>query len=390
MLELSGGTVVDADGRRAADVTVADGEVTAVGPDLESEADRRLDVTDRYVAPGLVDAHVHLALDARADVTTLRGDEETMLAYRGAAHLREAVRAGVTTVRDLGGPATLAVDAREAVAEGVLEGPRVVPAGQNITMTGGHAHYVGGCEVDGVAEARKAARTQVKRGAEALKCMATGGILTEGAETGAPELFEDEIRAIVGVGEAAGVPVAAHAHGTEGIKNAVRAGVDSVEHGTFMDTEAAEMMAERGTYWVPTTRALVAIAAAGVEGGIPEWVVAKTDDAVDDHRASFDLALEAGVPVAMGTDAGTPFNDHAGAAEEMELLVERGLSPAGALEAATVGAADLLGFDGVGLVREGYRADLVVLDSDPLADATAWRDPVAVVAGGDLVSADLG
>jgi len=385
MLVLSGGTVVDTDGERTADVVVEDDRITAVGFDHGVEEADEIDAEDSYVVPGLVDAHVHLALDGRPDTSSLQQESETALAYRASAHLREAVRAGVTTVRELGAPSTLAMDARDAVADGVLEGPRVVPAGANITMTGGHGHHIGGCEADGPAEARKAARQQLKRGAEVLKCMATGGVLTEGAQTGAPELTEEEMRAIVEVGEAADVPVAAHAHGNEGIENAVHAGVDSVEHGTFMDRGTAELMAEHGVYWVPTTKALVGIAEAGVEGGIPEWAVAKTDDAAEDHRESFGLALEEGVPIAMGTDAGTPFNYHADAAEEVELMVERGLSEERALEAATTDAADLLGLDGVGRVTEDSRADLVVLPDNPLEDVTTWQDPQAVVAGGDVV-----
>jgi imidazolonepropionase-like amidohydrolase len=389
MLVLSGGTVVDADGERTADVVVEDGTITAVGFDHGADDAQTLDADGLYVAPGLVDAHVHLALDGRPDTSSLRHESETALAYRASAHLREAVQAGVTTVRDLGAPSTLAMDARDAVAEGTLEGPRVVPAGANITMTGGHGHHIGGCEADGPDEVRKAARQQLKRGAEVLKCMATGGVLTEGAQTGAPELTEDEIRAIVEVGEAAGVPVAAHAHGNEGIENAVRAGVDSVEHGTFMDRGTAELMADHGVYWVPTTKALVGIAEAGVEGGIPEWAVAKTEEAAEDHRESFVLALETGVPVAMGTDAGTPFNYHADAAEELELMVERGFSPEQALEAATTDAADLLGLDDVGRISEGARADLVVLGENPLEDVTAWQHPQAVLAGGDVVRDDV-
>jgi imidazolonepropionase-like amidohydrolase len=388
MLVLSGGTVVDADGERTGDVVVEDDTITAVGFDHGTEGAETVDATDGYVVPGLIDSHVHLALDGRADTTSLRHESETALAYRASAHLREAVRAGVTTVRDLGGPSTLAMDARDAVADGTLPGPRVVPAGANITMTGGHGHHIGGCEADGPDEVRKAARRQLKRGAEVLKCMATGGVLTEGSRTGAPELTEDEMRAIVEVGAAAGVPVAAHAHGNEGIENAVRAGVDSIEHGTFMDRGTAELMADHGVYWVPTTKALVGIAEGGVEGGIAEWAVAKNAEAVAEHHESFELALDAGVPVAMGTDAGTPFNYHADAAEELELMVERGFSEEQALEAATTDAADLLGLDDVGRVSEGSRADLVVLAENPLEDVTAWQRPLAVVAGGEVVRDD--
>ncbi|MFC6754992.1 amidohydrolase family protein, partial [Halorubrum tibetense] len=180
-------------------------------------------------------------------------------------------------------------------------------------------------------------------------------------------------------------PTAAHAHGEAGIKNAVEAGITSVEHGTFMDREAAEMMAERGTYWVPTASALHGIVENGTEAGIPADAVAKAEDAAERFDDAWEHALDADVPIAMGTDAGTPFNYFGDIPAELSLMVEYGLSPADALEAATVNAADLLGLDDVGRVTEGYRPDLVVLDADPNADAGAWRDPEAVFLGGDRV-----
>ncbi|RLM77822.1 amidohydrolase family protein, partial [Halobellus sp. Atlit-38R] len=155
---------------------------------------------------------------------------------------------------DLGAPGELATSAKAAVASGELEGPRVLAAGENIVMTGGHGHWFGR-EADGPDEVRKAAREQLKRGADVVKCMATGGVLTEGAVTGAPELTEAEIRALVDAASAKGVPTAAHAHGESVIKNAARAGITSIEHGMFMDKEAADLLVERGTYWVPTASA---------------------------------------------------------------------------------------------------------------------------------------
>jgi imidazolonepropionase-like amidohydrolase len=181
------------------------------------------------------------------------------------------------------------------------------------------------------------------------------------------------------------VPTAAHAHGAEGIKNAVRAGISSVEHGTFMDREAAELMVEHGTYWVPTASALHGIVENGVEAGIPEEAVAKAEEAADHFDDAFDHALDLGVNVAMGTDAGTPFNFFADIPQEMQYMVEHGMEPDHALEAATVNAADLLGLDDTGLVSEGYRADLVVLPADPSEDAGAWREPTHVVSDGEVV-----
>ncbi len=386
MLAITGGTVVDANGARQADVAVADGRVVGVGDDVDpAEADETLDASGRYVAPGLVDAHVHLMMDGRPDVATTTDESIESLCYRAAAHLRETLDAGVTTIRDLGAPGRLALDAGVAVAEGTLEGPRVLACGQNVVMTGGHGHWFGR-EADGPDEVRQAAREQLKRGADVVKCMATGGVLTEGAVTGAPEFTQEELDALVEAAASKGVPTAAHAHGARGIRNAVEAGVTSVEHATFMDRETADLLADSGTYWVPTASALHGIVENGVEAGIPDEAVAKAEDAEDRFERAWDHALAAGVTVAMGTDAGTPFNFHGeNALREMELMVEYGLSPEAALRAATVNAADLLGLPDTGLVETGYRADLLVLDGNPAEDASAWRESEHVLQAGDVV-----
>ena len=384
MLALTGGTVVDAEGEREADVSIENGEIVRVGNLGDEEPAETVDVTGRYVCPGLIDAHVHLAMDAGPDPAARVDDAVAAHAYRVTDHLRDALAAGVTTVRDLGSPATLAIEAARAVDAGVIEGPRVVPAGRNVTMTGGHGHWFGR-EADGTAEVRKAAREQVKAGADVLKCMATGGVLTEGAVVGSPELTPAELAALVDVADAAGIPTAAHAHGTRGIVNAARAGITSVEHGTFMDREAARLLAEEGTYWVPTASALRGIVDNGTDAGIPAFAVEKAGEAADAFDDAFEHALDADVTVAMGTDAGTPFNEHGEIPRELEYMVDYGMEPTAVLEAATVNAAQLLGLDDVGLVRRGYLADLVVLPADPRTDVTAWQDPETVIAGGERV-----
>ncbi|GAA0725732.1 amidohydrolase family protein [Halorubrum trapanicum] len=386
--------MADAAGTREADVAVADGEIVAVGdPEAVDDAVEahddgeppEVDADGKVVAPGLIDAHVHAMMDGRPDVSTAVSDSDYTASYRTASNLEAAVEAGVTTVRDLGSRETLALDAAEAVAAGDIDGPRVLACGRNVIMTGGHGNWFGR-EADGPAEVRKAAREQLKAGADVLKCMATGGVLTEGAVTGAPELTPEELAAFTDAAAPTDTPTAAHAHGEEGIKNAVEAGISSIEHGTFMDREAAEMMAERGTYWVPTASALRGIVEHGVEAGIPEDAVAKAEDAANRFDDAWDHALDAGVPIAMGTDAGTPFNFFEDIPQELAHMVEYGLSPERALEAATVNAADLLGLDDVGRVEEGYQADLVVLDADPTEDVEAWQEPEAVFARGERVA----
>ena len=398
MLVLRGGTVVDTDGAREADVLIDGDRIAAVATDSgslgdpgssdEAEIDEGIDVSGAYVCPGLIDAHVHLMLDGRPDPSSTTAESDFSLAYRAAANCRAALSAGVTTVRDLGAPRSLATDAGSLIDEGVVAGPRVLACGENVVMTGGHGNWFGR-QADGVAEVKKAVREQLARGADVVKCMATGGVLTEGAAIGAPELDPDELDALVAAASAKGVPTAAHAHGAAGMKNAVRAGITSVEHGTFMDREAAELMADRGTYWVPTASALRGIVDnADAEKGIPDWAVAKAEEAAEAFAEAFTHAAAAGVPIAMGTDAGTPFNFHDDIPQELELMVDYGCSPAAALAAATVDAASLLGVGDVGKVDEGYRADLVVLPENPLDDVTAWQDPRDVIKAGERIEAD--
>lgn len=380
---LEGGTVVDADGVLDADVLIDGDTIELVGDASDATVDERVDVSGQFVVPGMIDTHVHLMMDARPDAESLQGDSEATMAYRAAENLRNQSEAGVTTTRDLGAAETLAIDAREAVADGQILGPRVQSAGKNVVMTGGHGHWFGR-EADGPHEVRKAVREQLKAGADAIKCMATGGVLTTGAQTGAPELTPEELEALVDTADAAGVQTAAHCHGTQGIKNAVLAGIDSVEHGTFMDEQAAELMADRDTYWVPTLSALKGIVE-NRDAGIPKQAVEKGEDAAQRMAAAWEYALDAGVPIAMGTDAGTPFNRHEDAAHELAYMVEYGLDAEGALEAATVNAADLLGLEDTGLIEKGYRSDLLVLPENPLEDVLAWQSPEQVYVAGEQV-----
>ncbi|MGM0606386.1 MAG: amidohydrolase family protein [Halobacteriota archaeon] len=379
---LRGGMVADADGTRRADVGIQNGRIVDVDSSLTGETET--DVSGQTVAPGLIDAHVHLMMDGRPDVSSAVGEGAAAASYRAAGNLRSAIEAGVTTVRDLGAGHRIGIEAREAVANGVIEGPRVLACGKNVIMTGGHGHWFGR-EADGPAEVTKAAREQLKAGADVVKCMATGGVLTEGAVTGAPELTPAELEALVDAAAPTATPTAAHAHSEIGIKNAVRAGISSIEHGTFMDEEAAELMAQHGTYWVPTASALRGIVDHGVEAGIPEDAVSKAEDAADRFEGAFEHALEAAVPIAMGTDAGTPFNFFEDIPTELQYMAEYGVTATTALEAATVNAADLLGLDDVGRVSSGYVADLVVLDSDPNEDVSAWQDPAYVFKNGDRI-----
>lgn len=383
MLVIENARVVDSDGERDGPVAVENGEIVSVG-DAPDDPETVVDGEGGVIAPGLIDSHVHVSMDGRPNTEGVESESTATLAYRAARNLKETVRAGVTTVRDLGSPGTLGPDTREAVAAGLIEGPRVVPCGSAVVITGGHGHWMGR-EADGPAEVRKGVREQLKKGAEVVKTMATGGVLTEGADIGGFEMTPEELDALVEAARAKGRPTAAHCHAVSGIKNATRAGIESVEHGTFMDREAAELMAEEGTYWVPTASALRGITENGTDAGIPEWAVSKAEEAEAAFEDAWTHALDAEVPIAMGTDAGTPFNFHRDAAHELEYMVEYGLSSERAFDAATANAADLLGIENVGKVESGYRADLVVLDDDPRKDVSAYTEPRTVVAAGNLV-----
>lgn len=380
-LVLRGGTVVDAHGVRQADVRMEDGRIVAVG-DVDVSGARKMNVSGRFVTPGLIDCHTHVVLDGGPDTVAHARrprDELLLVALRNA---RANLKAGVTTARDIGSTAFVDVLVRDLVAAGLAAGPRMFVAGHFLTMTGGHAHYMGR-EADGVDECRKAAREQLKGGADWLKVMATGGVLTPLVDPRAPQLNEDEMRAVVEEGRKAGRWTAAHAHGGGGIGNAVRAGVRSVEHGTYLTPALADLMKRKGAYYVPTCVASVAILE---DEDVPGWARRKAQDAVAVHEKSFRLALRKGLKIALGTDAGTPSNHHGKNARELAVMVEYGMTPKQALAAGTVVAAEMLGVEKeVGLVREGYAADLLVLTRHPLEDIGAFATALdAVIQAGTV------
>ncbi len=368
-------------------VLVEDGKIAGVGPGdasprAQMDADGSgsvVDLTGKTILPGLIDCHVHLMLDASPDPLKQAATERVGLsALKMALRAQRTLKSGVTTVRDLGCKGFAAIEVRDAVRSGLIPGPRMLCAGHLICMTGGHGWSIGR-EADGVDGVRRAAREQLKAGADVVKMMATGGILTPGVQPGAAQLTLEELRAGVEEAHKAGRKAAAHAQGTEGIRNAVLAGIDSVEHGFYLTEETVGMMLERGTYLVPTLTAVRAIARHGTESGIPPWAVEKAMAVGEAHEKSFARAMEAGVSIAMGTDAGTPFNEHGQNAQELALLVELGMSEGEAIVSATSRAAELLGIaDAVGSISVGKVADLIVTSGDPLRDITVLCDPAAI------------
>lgn len=345
------------------------------------------DLAGKTVIPGLINCHTHICLDGSGDPGAA-WERQTMTknVLVTAQHAERTVRAGVTTVRDLGGNEFVDIALRDAINEGLIPGPRMKVSGKVICMTGGHGWGPGGREADGPAEVRKAAREQMKAGADVIKVMATGGVMTFGVEPGSQQLTYEEMRAAVEEAEKAGKLTASHAQGTHGIKDVVRAGIDSIEHGFYLDDEAIDMMLERGTYLVPTLAALYYLIRAGTEFGVPEFMVEKAKRTSDAQLESFARARKAGVRIATGNDGGTPQNTSDNLAGELERLVENGFTPAEALQAATQVSSHLLRMqDQIGTVEAGKLADLVVVGGDPLTNISDVRKVERVFKAGKVV-----
>ncbi|MFN2364438.1 MAG: amidohydrolase family protein, partial [Halarsenatibacteraceae bacterium] len=240
--------------------------------------------------------------------------------------------------------------------------------------------------VDSPAEARKAAREQLKAGVDFIKIMATGGVMTEGVEPGAPQLTEVEMAAAIAEAHKSGRKTAAHAQGTEGIKNALKAGIDTIEHGVFLDDETIELMLKNDVYLVPTLSAVQSIVEEGVEAGIPEFAVRKSETVLDSHIRSFQRARKAGVKIDMGTDAGTPLNFHGANLSELELMVEHGMKPLEAIKAATLTGAEMIGLaDELGSLEAGKDAHLLVVDGNPDKDIKDIHNIYQVYKNGRLI-----
>jgi imidazolonepropionase-like amidohydrolase len=342
-----------------------------------------VDLGDVTLLPGLIDAHVHLVWNASAEPHELVAREgRALTALRCARSATLHLRAGVTTVRDTGATDALSVDVARAVELGVLPGPRVVAAGRVVAMTGGHAWFLGR-EADGPDAVRHAVRDELKGGASCIKFMASGGVYGHAEEPGAPQLTVEEMRPGVEEAHKAGRKVAAHAYSVEAISNALEAGVNSIEHGSFLDVKTAERMREKGVYLVPTISVYAAMYAKGPELGAPEYIQRKTPEVLDASREAFRLGLEVGVPIAAGTDCGAPGHPHGSLPEELRLMVEAGATPMQALRFGTAAAAELLGIgEELGTLEPGKKADLVAVTGNPLQDIDALREVRLVLRGG--------
>ena len=336
------------------------------------------------VIPGLINAHVHLELSGEAETMTIFVLTTPMQrAFISADNARKTLESGVTTVRDLGGSEKIAVQLSDAIVAGKAAGPTIVAAGHPITMTGGHGFFIGR-EADGEDDVRKAVREQRKDGATCIKFIATGGVLTKGAVPGTSQLLESELRAGIEEAHRHGLKTAAHAIGADGIKNALRAGIDSIEHGHLIDDEGIALLVAGGAAIVPTLAAIDGIVEAGGDAGMPAFVIEKARAIATVATENLKRARRAGAWFVAGSDAGTPFNRHEAFAHELDLMQRwLGMSAREVLAAATVDAARLLDVDR-GTLEAGAIADVVLLSSDIDSDTRAFGNPLAVIKHGAL------
>jgi imidazolonepropionase-like amidohydrolase len=388
-LVLVGASLIDGSGAepvRGRAVVVERDRITQVVDDARAPRGRRIDLSGCTLLPGLINCHVHLCFGAEADpVRVMRDEPYALTALKVLRRAQETVEAGVTTVRDLGGRDYAEFAVRRAVAEGLFPGPRILGAGRPVCMTGGHGNAIGR-EADGPDDARKAVREQLKAGADVIKLIATGGVMTPGVEPGSPQLTLEEMRAAIEEAAKAGRRTAAHAQGSTGIADAIEAGITTIEHGIFLTDEIVAAMKRKGVFLVATLAAPAAISAGGLAAGIPDYMVRKSDAVVTAHVASFRRAHEAGARIAAGADSGTPLNPHGSLLPELELMVKYGMTPLEAIRSATSVAAEALGLGSeTGRVAEGHAADLLAVTGDPVERIGALGDVRLVLARGAII-----
>ena len=387
--------------RGATTIVVQDGRIAAMHDGfLPAPAGAKvIDLKGKTVLPGLIDSHTHLGSDRAGNegLAAAMTDGLALNSYETQWNGMKTLRAGFTTVRNLGDEGGKVLAYREAIKRGWVQGPRIVDAGESLSTTGGHmdsrvglsdeageglVHTENLC--DGIDDCRRAVRRQVGRGADVIKFATTGGV---NSGTGlATRIYEDEARAIIDTAHAYGRKVAVHAHGLDGIKLAVRLGADSIEHGTTIDEETARMMAKQGTYYVPTLSTVNGYLErlAANPNAYPPLIKKQIDWRIGITGKSLQIAYPLGVKIAYGTDAGA--SKHGRNADEFELLVRFGMPPAEAIKAATVHAAGLLGLEKeIGTLEVGKSADIIAVDGDPLVDVKVLKRMAFVMVRGDVV-----
>ncbi len=398
MLDVDKGELIE-----PGDLLVDGGRIVEVAPTSVPDDAVVIDLGDLTLLPGLMDMEVNLLMggpDHRSPLVPVQ-DDPAVKTLRAVANARRTLRSGFTTVRNLGlfvqtGGILLDVALKKAIDLGWIDGPRVVPAGHAITPTGGHLDptmfqafapnvlplTVEEGIADGVAEVRKAVRYQIKHGAQLIKVCASGGVMSHTGPAGAQQYSDEELRVVADEAHRAGLRVAAHAHGDDGIRAAIEAGIDCIEHGSLMSDETLDLMIERGTFLVPTT-----YLADGMDTShaAPE-LQAKAAEVFPRAKATVSKAIERGARIACGTDA--PAIPHGRNAKELIALVDRGMTPVQAIRAATTVAAELIDVDDRGRLAAGLLADVIAVPGDPTADITVTEQVRFVMKGGQVYRHD--
>ena len=394
---LKGGMLIDGNGEPPLDnsVLIIKGDridyVGKIGSvEIPPEA-KIIDTTEKTIIPGLIDAHCHPAGIKKLDPMAWIIESSELKAIRSSMDVWRLADNGFTTIRDCG--SSTSIHLKKAVEEGTIIGPRILTSCKPICQTGGHFDIPHSLPVswvaergfarraDGVAECRRAAREQLREGADFIKICTTGGVMSERSSPTSTQFTVEEIRAIVEEAQSAGVKTASHSQGTEGIKNALLGGVDTIEHGIYLDDEAIEMMIKQNTYLIPTFAIVEAIINGGTEFGVPEFSLNKARKVMEAHINSISKAWQAGVKIGLGTDyMSDPMSPMGKNAIELDIYVKAGRSPMDAIVSATKINSEALGIDGrLGILKPDKLADVLVVNGDPLKDISVLRDKMNIV-----------
>jgi len=342
-----------------------------------------IDCSTQYVMPGLIDAHVHLIWNGSAeDEFIMHDQDDSFIALKAYRNALRTLSLGITSVRDVGSIHRTIIELRNTINQGLLLGPTIICCGEALSMTGGHVYHI--CkEIDGPHEARKATRQLFKDGADFIKVMATGGMTTFGEEPGSSQLTKSELQAVVEEAKKRNRKVAAHTGGLEGILTCLEVKIDTIEHGIYANEVALRQMKEQGTYLIPTLEVYKRLA---YDERVPEWVRIKSEKVLDPHRSMMKIAIDLGVKIVTGTDAGSSVTGPDAYFDELLFMEDVGMTPMQVIQASTRVAAECLDLKDRGVIAVGRKADLLILPSNPLDDLSVLSKKKKVLKNGKTVN----